>query len=104
MIFLDNVRVCFSVLENLFAETVLHKFYKCLARYGSDCRTRGRERDDEFSALVHDAERPNATIKRFVLAFQDAAFLKGLSSPFKMQPFCGSRNVQGTSSSGSSVR
>ena len=73
MIFLDDVRVCFGVLENLCTETVLYKFYQLGPGRCADARTCGRERNDEFSVFVHNAERPDGTVEGFIFGLQDAA-------------------------------
>lgn len=54
-VFLDDVRVRLGVLENLFAEAVFYEVNESLVWNRADGRACGRERDDEFSALVHDA-------------------------------------------------
>ena len=73
MIFLDNVRMHFGVLENLCTETVLYKFYQLRPGRCADSRACGRKRDDEFVVFVHDAERPDGTVEGFIFGLQDAA-------------------------------
>ena len=72
-IFLYDVRVLFCVCKNLFAETRFYEFGKSLAWNRTDARACGRKRDDEFAVFIHDAERPNGTVERFVFGLQDAA-------------------------------
>ena len=62
----------FGVLENLIAEAVLYEIYEGLARNRADAWARGRERNDEFTILVHNAERPNGAVERLVFGLQDA--------------------------------
>ena len=66
----------FGVLENLIAEAVLYEIYEGLARNRADAWARGRERNDEFTILVHNAERPNGAVEGLVFALQDAAVFR----------------------------
>ena len=66
----------FGVLEYFFSEAALHQVHEGLIRGCADGRACGCKRDDEFAALIHNAERPNGTIERLVFRFQDAAFVR----------------------------
>ena len=65
-VFLYNVGMRFGVFENLCTEPTLDEFNQLGPGRCADSRACGRERDDEFPALVHDTQRPDAAVERFV--------------------------------------
>ena len=75
-VFFDNVRVCLGVFKNLIAEAVFYEIDECLTWNCADARACRRERDDEFTVFIHNAERPDATVEGFVFRLQDAAFVR----------------------------
>ena len=75
-VFLDNIRVRFGVFKDFFAESILYKFSQFGPGRRADALARGRERDDEFAIFIHNAERPDAAIKGFVFALQEAAAMR----------------------------
>ena len=72
-IFLHDVRVRLGVFKDFFAETVFYEIDECLTWDFADAWACGRERDDEFTVFIHNAERPDATVEGFVFRLQDAA-------------------------------
>jgi len=65
-----------GVFENFIAEAVFYEIDECLTWNCADAWACRRERDDEFTVFIHDAEWPDATVEGFVFRLQDAAFVR----------------------------